>query len=101
MLRISIKRTPKTVTFQLEGTLAGAWLRELEHCWSSTMTRDRKPIVRVDLTGVTFIDTPGKAVLATMHNEGAEFIAHDCMTKDVVREICEDRSRTAAPKSNT
>jgi ABC-type transporter Mla MlaB component len=101
MLRISIKKTRKTLTFQLEGTLAGAWLRELEQCWSSTMTRERKSIVRVDLAGVTFIDTPGKAVLATMHREGAEFIAHDCMTKDVVREICEDRSRAVAPKSST
>ena len=57
------------------------------------MTRERKPIVRVDLTGVTFIDGAGKACLATMHRQGAEFIALDCMTKDVVREICEDRSR--------
>jgi hypothetical protein len=77
-------------------------VRELEQCWSSTMTRERKSIVRVDLAGVTFIDTPGKACLATMHGQGAEFIAHDCMTKDVVREICEDRSRSvAAPKSST
>ncbi len=95
MLRITVKKTRRALTFQLEGTLAGAWLRELEQCWSSTMTRERKPIVRVDLTGVTFIDTPGKAYLATMHREGAEFIAHDCMTKDVVREIYEDRWRTA------
>ncbi len=62
------------------------------------MIRERKPIVRVDLTGVTFIDASGKACLAAMHLQGAEFIAHDCMTKDVVREICENRSRTVAPE---
>jgi anti-anti-sigma regulatory factor len=101
MLRITVKETRKALTFQLEGTLAGIWVREIEECWSSTMTRERKPIVRVDLTGVTFIDTPGKACLATMHRQGAEFIARDCMTKDVVREICEDHSRTVAPKSST
>jgi len=101
MLRITVKKTRKALTFQLEGTLAGMWLRELEQCWSSTMNRERKSIVRVDLAGVTFIDAPGKAVLATMHREGAEFIAHDCMTKDVVCEICEDRSQTVAPKSST
>ena len=99
MLRITVKKTRKALTFQLEGTLAGAWLRELEQCWSSTMMRERKPIVRVDLTGMTFIDAAGKACLATMHRQGAEFIAHDCMTKDVVREICEDRSRTV-PETN-
>ena len=100
MLRITVKKTRKALTFQLEGTLAGVWLRELEQCWTSALIRERKPIVRVDLTGVTFIDTPGKACLATMHGQGAEFIAHDCMTKDVVREICEDRSRTVAPETS-
>jgi ABC-type transporter Mla MlaB component len=99
MLRITVKTTRKSLTFQLEGTLAGAWLRELEQCWSSAMTRERKPTVRVDLTGVTFIDAAGKACLATMHRQGAEFIAHDCLTKDVVREICEDCSRTVTPET--
>ena len=64
------------------------------------MTRERKPIVCVDLTGVTYIDNAGRASLAIMHRQGAEFIAHDCMTKDVVREICEDHSRTVAPESS-
>ena len=92
MLRITVKKTRKALTFQLEGTLAGVWLCELEQCWNNALTHERKPNVSVDLTGVTFIDTPGKACLATMHRQGAEFIAHDCMTKDVVREICADRS---------
>ena len=73
---------------------------ELEKRWNNALTHERKPNVRIDLTGVTFIDTPGKACLATMHHQGAEFIAHDCMTKDVVREICEDRSRTMAPETS-
>ena len=47
----------------------------------------RKPIVRVDLTGVTFIDAAGQACLAAMHRQGAEFIAPDCLTKAVVAEI--------------
>lgn len=96
MLRITVKTTRKALIFQLEGKLAGPWLRELENCWQSTITRERKPVVRIDLTGVTFIDNAAKACLAAMHREGAEFIATDCVTKDVVREILEDCSQTTA-----
>jgi hypothetical protein len=42
---------------------------------------------RVDLTGVTYIDGDGKALLARMHKEGAELIAAGCLTKCIVEEI--------------
>jgi ABC-type transporter Mla MlaB component len=87
MLRITVHDTPPVLTFQLEGRLAGPWLRELEACWQGTLARQHEPIVRVDLTGVTFIDAAGQACLAAMHRQGAEFIAPDCLTKAVVAEI--------------
>ena len=87
MLRITLHDNPRTLTFQLEGRLAGPWLRELEECWRSTLARQRKPILRVDLTGVTFIDAAGQACLAALHRKGAEFVAADCLTKAVVDEI--------------
>ena len=68
MLRITVHDNPQALTFQLEGRLAGPWLRELEECWQSTLAHQRKPILRVDLTGVTFIDDAGKACLAAMHS---------------------------------
>jgi ABC-type transporter Mla MlaB component len=96
MLRITVHDNPRALTFQLEGQLAGPWLRELEGCWQRTVTSRRKPILRVDLTGVTFIDAAGKACLAAMHRQGAEFIAADCLTKAVVAEI----TRTPSPNPN-
>ena len=87
MLRITVHDTPQVLTFQLEGRLAGPWLRVLEACWQGTLAGQREPIVRVDLTGVTFIDAAGRACLAAMHRQGAEFIAPDCLTKAVVAEI--------------
>ena len=51
MLRITVHDQPQTLTFQLEGRLAGPWLRELEECWQSTLAHQRKPILRVDLDG--------------------------------------------------
>ena len=89
MLRITVHHKPLALTFQLEGRLAGPWLQELEQCWQSSLARQRRPIVRVDLTGVTFIDPEGQACLAAMHRQGAEFVAADCLTKAVVDEITE------------
>ena len=67
--------------------MTGPWVRELEACWQYTLASRREPILRVDLTGTTFIDAAGKACLAAMHRQGAEFVAADCLTKAIVAEI--------------
>jgi anti-anti-sigma regulatory factor len=90
MLRTTIHNEPGSLTFQLEGRLAGPWVRDLEECWKNELARQRRPTLRVDLTGVTFIDAAGQACLAGMHHEGAEFIAADCLTKAVVAEITKE-----------
>jgi ABC-type transporter Mla MlaB component len=87
MLRITVHKNRESVTFQLEGKLAGPWVRELEKCWRSTLASQHKPVPRFDLTGVTFIDAAGKAYLADMHRQGAELVAVDCLTKAIVAEI--------------
>jgi hypothetical protein len=87
MLRITVHDKPGSLTFQLEGTLAGPWVRVLQECWQSTLARQRQPILRVDLTEVTSIDVAGKVCLAALHRRGAGFIAADCLTKAVVAEI--------------
>jgi hypothetical protein len=116
MLRITVHENQESLTFQLEGRLAGAWVKEVEQCWQSTLARQRanlfresvgtslkpdseglletssKPILRVDLTGVTFIDDAGKACLAAMYGQGAGLVAADCLTRDIVAEICQGRS---------
>jgi ABC-type transporter Mla MlaB component len=87
MLRITVHDQPRTLTFQLEGSVTGPWLRVLEECWEGTLAHQSKPMVRIDLTGVTFIDAAGRACLAAMHRQGAEFIAPDCLMKAAVAEI--------------
>jgi ABC-type transporter Mla MlaB component len=87
MLRITVHDKPRSLTFQLEGRLGGPWVRVLEECWQSALARQRKPILRVDLTGVTAIDAAGQVCLAAMHRRGAEFVVADCLTKAVVAEI--------------
>jgi hypothetical protein len=87
MLRITVHNNPGSLTVQLEGRLAGPWVRELEECWQSTRASQRKPVRRFDLTGVTFIDAAGKAFLAARHAEGAEFLARGCLMRAVLAEI--------------
>ena len=87
MLRITVHENPRSLTFQLEGRLVEPWPQVLEECWQSTLARQRKPVLRVDLTGLTFIDAAGKACLAALHRQGAEFIAADVLTKEIVAEI--------------
>jgi anti-anti-sigma regulatory factor len=87
MFRITVHERPEFLTFQLEGRLAGPRVQVLEECWQSVLARQCKPIVRVDLTGVTSIDAAGKGCLVALHRQGAELIAADCLTKAVVAEI--------------
>lgn len=87
MLRITVRDQPGARTFQLEGRLAGPWVRELEECWRGTLTGRRVPSLLLDLTGVTSIDAAGRACLEALHRQGAEFVAADCLMKAVVAEI--------------
>src|ERR1700692_1848155 len=87
MLRITIHDNLESLTFQLEGRLAGAWVKEVEECRQCMLAGRHQPTVHFDLTEVTFIDAAGKAYLAAMHRLGAEFVAADCLTKAIVAEI--------------
>jgi hypothetical protein len=101
MLRITVHDSPRALTFQLEGSLAGPWLRVLEECWQGTLARRRKPLLRVDLTGVTFVDAAGKACLGAMHRQGAEFVAADCLMRAVVAEITREPHPDRTGSSDT
>lgn len=89
MLRITIHDNPDALTFQLEGSLEGASLLELERCWRDSLAHRRRPVLRVDLTGVTSIDAGGKGCLAVMHKQGARFASADCLITAIVDEICQ------------
>jgi anti-anti-sigma regulatory factor len=97
MLRITVHDSPRSLTLQLEGRLAGPCLRELEQCWQGALASHPKRVLRVDLSGVTFISAAGQACLTAMHRRGAEFVAADCLTKAVVAEIAQTPLPDAGP----
>ena len=91
MLKISTRTDATTRIFELEGRLAGAWVQELEDSWRKAANSDRP--VRVMVCALTFIDDKGKALLAEMHQHGAELVAEGCMNSAIVEEITQGGRR--------
>lgn len=85
MLKVTTVDLKQTLTLKLEGKLAGPWVKEVTRVWTDTTSQERPCVV--DLTAVTFIDNPGRALLQTMSKRGAQFIAVDCLTRNIVAEI--------------
>lgn len=88
MLKITTHRdaASESVSFMLEGRLAGPWVEELNSCWCQMEANQQRRAV-IDLTGVTFVDSEGKALLVRMWQQGAEFRAAGCLTRCIVEEI--------------
>ncbi len=88
MLKITEQRgiEPDSLSLLLEGRLAGPWVEELNgYCRKMAEAHQRCTVI--DLTGVTFIDATGKALLTRLWKRGAELRASGCLTKCIVEEI--------------
>ena len=100
MLKITEQRGPEqdSVSLVLEGRLTGPWVEELNAvCRQMPVRRQRCAVI--DLSGVTFIDAGGKALLARLWKQGAKLQASGCLTRCVVEEIT-GLSRLDPPKGN-
>jgi len=91
-MKITSRKAAKTVVIEAVGKLMGPWVKELEACWRSADGAK----VRVDLTGVTFIDEAGVDLLKDMHREQVELKAEGCFIAGIVDEI-----RRAEPQRRT
>ncbi len=87
MLKITIHHDAKLTRLELEGRLAGPWVKELELCWCSAAGIQQASPVRVDLSSVTFIDEEGRGLLKRMYQEGAKLMASGCLNKCIVEGI--------------
>ena len=89
MLRVTIDKDTSLITFKVEGRIAGEWVGELERAWIEEAGRS-KPI-KVDLTGVTFVDEEGKKLLGRMAEHGSNLYAIDCMNRSIIERITRKR----------
>lgn len=91
MLKITVKQVDSTETWELEGKLAGDWVKELKRCWKERMAPADPPL-QVHLKTVSYIDAAGKQLLVEMHGSGVEIKGCGCMTRAVVEEITRQAS---------
>jgi anti-anti-sigma regulatory factor len=89
MLKITTYAEERSTTLKLEGRLVGPWVQEVDRCWSELAAAPAGPIV-LDLTGVTFVDAPGKELLIRMRRGGIEFRATGCLMRCIVEEIAKE-----------
>jgi len=85
MLKITARVEPTQTVLELEGKLSGLWTKELERCWEKWLIENRP--VKVVLRAVSFIDVPGKMLLARMHRTGTALEGEGCMTKAIIEAI--------------
>ena len=88
MLKITQHRdaASESVSFFVEGRLAGPWVEELRKCWRRRVATPSSRTI-IDLTGVTFVDADGKALLTRMSQQGAQLHAVGCLTRCIVEEV--------------
>src|SRR3974390_685771 len=87
MLRITTENKKGKTLLRLEGKITGPHVATLEQCWRDLSAASPKQKFSVDLCGVSYIDSAGKALLREMHRLGAHFVAVGCLNQAIVDEI--------------
>ena len=90
MIRISEISKGSKQRLLVEGTLAGDWVEVLEKSWLEAQASRNGEPMRIDLSGVTWIDDKGRELLRRMLQDGAELRATGIMTRAVIEEIVEE-----------
>ena len=90
MIRISELRKGSKRRLLVEGTLAGDWVEVLEKSWLEAQTSRNGEPIRIDLSGVTWIDDKGRELLKRMLQDDAELRATGVMTRAVIKELIEE-----------
>ena len=92
MLKVTIQSDAGVTIFELEGKLAGPWVKEFEQSWRTAGSTQQIYPLRVDLSSVTFIDQKGKDLLRKMYLEGAKLVTTGCLNKCIVEGIMRNGS---------
>ncbi len=93
MLRITNRTEGTDTVLEIEGSLAGPWVKELESCWRQVVNTPDQPR-RIVLTEVTFIDDEGRVLLTEISRHGTELVAKGCMTNAIVDEIIQSETNS-------
>jgi anti-anti-sigma regulatory factor len=92
VIRISEIRKGSKRHLLVEGTLAGDWVEVLENSWLEVQASRNGEPMRVDLSGVTWIDDKGRKLLKRILQDNAELRATGIMIRAVIEELIEEIS---------
>ena len=82
VLRISMKDDTAVATLKVEGRLVGPWAVELEKTWQDLWASAKQKSLRLDLRGVSFVDSDGARILREIvRATGAEVCADSPLTQ--------------------
>jgi hypothetical protein len=101
VIRISEIRKGSKRRLLVEGTLAGDWVEVLEKSWLEAQTSRNGEPIRIDLSGVTWIDNKGRELLRRMLQDGAELRATGVRTRAVIEELIRCQEILLAEKKAT
>lgn len=93
MIRISQIWEHSKEYLLVEGTLSGDCVDELEKSWLEAQTRSHDERIRIDLSGISYVDDKGRQLLARMIREGEELKATGVMTRAIIEEILAEEIR--------
>jgi len=90
MLRITVLNEAREAIFKMEGKLAHEWVEEANKAWTAFSSIPQQGRVVIDLSGVSFVDEPGRELLAQMHASGTQLVGSSPMISALIEEICKD-----------
>ena len=71
MLRISMNHETALATLKVEGRVVGPWAAELGKTWRGLWALCKQPTLRLDLRGVTYVDSTALEFFAKLSGRPA------------------------------
>ena len=97
MLRITTRHEKTKRVLQLEGDLAGVWVRDFLIAWRAARRGLIDRTLQIDLSAVGRIDDAGEYLLALVHCHGSQLTGSGIATGGLIRTITHEWPRPTSP----
>jgi anti-anti-sigma regulatory factor len=87
MLKVTIHEEGPCIRLVLEGRLCGPCAAEADRAWRDALSRASNHKIRIDLAGVTFVDSEGELLLMNMLRQRAAIQAGGVLMNHLIEEL--------------